>query len=109
METLGGLDIDDVAEKVYRTLLRMPGATVAELSDIVDIGTSQVRRALVSLERSGLVTRTPPPTARFLPVAPDVGIEALVLRKEGRLDAIRRLAESLMTDYRGPRRPDRPS
>jgi hypothetical protein len=94
------LDIDEVAEHIYRLLLRRPGATVTELSGVVDLGANRVRRALVSLERSGLVTRTATPTARFLPVAPDVGIEALVLRKEGELDAIRRLAESLMTDFR---------
>ncbi|MFE5688225.1 helix-turn-helix domain-containing protein [Streptomyces sp. NPDC056512] len=98
--TLQALGIDEVDERIYRTLLRLPGTTVAELSNAIGRDAGRVRRALASLERCGLVTRTPAPTARFLPVPPNLGIDALVRRKEHQLDAVRRLAETLMAQYR---------
>jgi hypothetical protein len=100
VDDLRVLDVDETAERVYRALLRSPGIDTAELSATLDLSVAGVRRATASLERAGLVTRTAGPTTRFRPVPPDVGIEALVLRKEGELEQVRRLSELLMAEYR---------
>lgn len=98
--SLTALDLRAAEERAYRALLRVPGSTVSQLADELGLGVGQARRALAALERSGLVSRTPGPGARFLPAAPDVGLEALVLDKEAELRRIRSLARQLMTEYR---------
>jgi len=100
VDDLRALDVDETAERVYRTLLRSPGSDAAGLSAALDLSVARVRRAVAALERAGLATRTAGPTARFRPVPPDVGLEGLVLRKEGELERVRRLAELLMAEYR---------
>ncbi|WP_162606318.1 helix-turn-helix domain-containing protein [Jiangella asiatica] len=109
MDTTGPLDdagpfaalgLGPVEERVYRTLLREPGTTAAELADFLDATRSRTRRALTVLERTGLVSRSPGAVARFLPAAPDVGLEALVRDREAQLSRIRTLGAQLMDDYR---------
>jgi hypothetical protein len=98
--TLATLGITELEERIYRILLRSPAVTVTELADAVGVAPGRVRRAVGSLERAGLVTRTPGPAARILPSAPEAAVEALVLRQEAELERIRALARSWVPAYR---------
>ncbi|WP_162605374.1 helix-turn-helix domain-containing protein [Jiangella ureilytica] len=97
---LGALGIGSIEERAYRTLLRLPGSTTAELAETLEIPRPRARRALAVLEHAGLVSRSTGTVARFLPAAPDVGLEALVRDKEAELGRIRTLGALLMEDYR---------
>ncbi|MGY4766946.1 MarR family transcriptional regulator [Kribbella sp. CWNU-51] len=97
---LAMLGVGEFEERAYRILLRSPGLTVAGLADRTGAEPARVRRAVGVLERSGLITRTPVPTPRLLPVAPDAAVEALVRRQESELGRIRALARSWVPEFR---------
>jgi DNA-binding transcriptional ArsR family regulator/DNA-binding CsgD family transcriptional regulator len=104
VQTLAPLGVDTVAEGVYRALLRAPGSGTGELAEQLDLSQVRVRRALATLERLGLVSRTPGAVPRYLPAAPDVGIAALILDREAALGRVRTTAQQWMEDYRAGRR-----
>lgn len=86
-------------------MLRSPGATAAQLAVTVGISPSTARRALDRLEVLGMLSRrgTPP---RFMAAAPDMAIDALVLRRREELERCRIAAASLLSEYReGAQRP----
>jgi Sugar-specific transcriptional regulator TrmB len=97
---LGAVGIGETEQRLYRLLLQRPGNTATDLAEELRLPASQVREALQALEINGLVTSTActPPT--FVPIAPDVGIEALVSRKRADLDQLRVVAGRLMAEYR---------
>lgn len=101
---LAPLGIGAVEESVYRRLLGSPGSTGAELAETLAISPVRLRRAVATLERLGLVSRTPGSVARFLPAAPDVGLAALVLDREAQLGRVRTTAQQWMEDYHAGRR-----
>lgn len=97
---LAALGIGADEEQVYRALLRSPGRTLSELTEALDLSQVRLRWILDSLERSGLVSRTSGVSSRYLPAAPDVGLEALILDRVAELERVRGLAETWMTEYR---------
>jgi DNA-binding transcriptional ArsR family regulator len=97
---LAALGIGADEEQVYRALLRSPGRTVSELTEALDLGPVRLRWILDSLERAGLVSRTSGASSRYLPAAPDVGLEALILDRVAELERVRGLADTWMTEYR---------
>lgn len=101
---LAPLGIGPVEETVYRTLLRSPGSTAAELAETLALSPMRLRRAVAGLERLGLVSRTPSTVTKFLPAAPDVGLAALVLDREAQLGRVRTVAQQWMEDYHAGRR-----
>lgn len=101
---LSSLGIGQVEEDCYRTLLRNPGATAAALAEGLDLDEPRIQRAANRLEQLGLVSHTPDETRRYLPAAPDVGLEALVLRREAELGRVRTLARMWMAEYHEARR-----
>ncbi|WP_165554157.1 helix-turn-helix transcriptional regulator [Kribbella capetownensis] len=94
------LGVGELGERAYRILLRSPGLTVTGLADRIGSPAARVRRVVTVLEQSGLVTRSPLPTPRLLPVAPDAAIEALVRRQESELERVRALAASWVPEFR---------
>ncbi|WP_298332570.1 helix-turn-helix domain-containing protein [Haloactinopolyspora sp.] len=98
--SLDVLGIGALEERIYRALLRRPGSTAAELADDLDLNRARLRRALAFLEHAGLVSHAPGAVTRYLPAAPDVGLEALVRDKEAELGRIRTMGALLMDDYR---------
>lgn len=98
--SLAPLGISEFEQQVYRHLLGAHGATVAELADALGVAPPRLRRAVTGLERAGMVTRTPGPANRYLPTAPDVAIETLVMNQQAELERVRALAMSWMPDYR---------
>jgi sugar-specific transcriptional regulator TrmB/DNA-binding CsgD family transcriptional regulator len=93
---LGGIGVTDAEERLYRTLIRLGGATVEELT-ITD------RTTLAGLEEKGLASRAAGPGERFVPAPPDVAIEALAARRHEELARARLAGSELMDEFRaGP-------
>lgn len=101
---LSPLGIDTTTERVYRALLRTPGSTTGQLADLLAVSPVRLRRATATLERLGLVSRTPDTVTRFVPAAPDVGLAPLILDQEAQLGRVRTAAQQWMADYHTGRR-----
>jgi DNA-binding CsgD family transcriptional regulator len=106
--SLRALGISQVEESVYRLLLRHPGCGISEIVQLLGTGRHSVRAALSGLEHYGLVSLSPGPQPRYVPVAPDVGMEALILRRQADLEEARTLANRLMTDFHEGQRAQSP-
>lgn len=91
--------ISELEERIYRTLIRTPRASLAQLAAAVDKSPLVTRRALDRLEAAGLISRQGNPS-KFIPAAPDRAIEALILRREEELERCRIAASSLLAEYR---------
>lgn len=105
---LRSLGVGRVDEDAYRALLRSPSSTADELAEMLEVGKGRIERAMASLEKNGLVSRTPGEVSRYLPTAPDVGLEALILSEEAELGHVRTLARLWMAEYQEGRRDSRP-
>jgi DNA-binding CsgD family transcriptional regulator len=66
---------------------------------MLEVGKGRIERAMATLEKIGLVSRTPGEVSRYLPAAPDVGLEALIMSREAELGHVRTLARLWMADY----------
>lgn len=104
VQSLVPLGIGAVEEQAYRALLRVPGSGAAELAERLGFSHARVRRAVATLERLGLVSRTSGAVTGFLPAAPDVGLAALILDQEAQLGRVRTTAQQWMEDYFAGRR-----
>jgi DNA-binding MarR family transcriptional regulator/DNA-binding CsgD family transcriptional regulator len=82
-------------ETVYLSLVRQGGATLRELTERTGLEIAQVSRAVVGLDRKGLVHRTPPPHERIVPVPPDLAVEQLIRRRIEDLERTREAAHRL--------------
>lgn len=102
------LGIGGVGERAYRTLLRSPSSTTADLAEMLDVSPARIEQAMAALEEVGLVSRTPGEVSRYLPAAPDVGLEALILSREAELGHIRTLARLWMAEYLEGQRDSQP-
>ena len=78
---LGGVGVDESEEHLYRTLIRLGTATVADLAAAADADEAPLRVTLAALEEKGLASRAPGPVERFVPAPPDVAVEALAARR----------------------------
>jgi len=107
-DSLQALGISQVEESVYRLLLRYPGSSMSEISQHLGAGRHSVRAAVSGLERHGLVSQSPSSQLLFFPVAPDVAMEALILRRQADLEQARTLAKRLMTSFHEGRRAQPP-
>jgi DNA-binding Lrp family transcriptional regulator len=100
--TLQPAGLSELEELVYRQLLRDPRASLSQLSTAVGRSAVVTRRALDRLETAGLISRQGKP-ARFIPAAPDMAIEALILRRQEELERCRLTAAALLGQYRNAR------
>lgn len=94
----GRLDILNISvaeECAYRWLLARPGANVTEIAQGLGMGNSKAQRLLDTIAAKGLATHTPDRPRRYLPVSPDIAIEALLQRRQDELDRARRLVPEL--------------
>lgn len=87
--------LNPAEETVYLSLVRQGGATPRELTDRTGLETARVSRAVVGLDRKGLVHRTPPPHERIVPVPPDLAVEQLIRRRIEDLERTREAAHRL--------------
>ncbi|WP_236591839.1 helix-turn-helix transcriptional regulator [Streptomyces sp. NHF165] len=103
---LDALDLDPVQQQIYEALV--DGAvTVPDLRSALGLGTARVRAALESLERLNLVGRFDADRPqgrggeeRYLPVAPEVAFESLLVAREEELQRTRRHIQLLATRFR---------
>lgn len=84
------------AESVYREMLRLPEAGVAELADSLGVAPDEVRARLDELAGLSLVEPDGPHTrsGRFLALPPEVAVEVLIAREEDRIASLQRELEA---------------
>lgn len=95
--------LSELEELVYRRLVRDPRVSLSQLSTAVGRSVVVTRRALDRLETAGLVSRGQGKPPRFIPAAPDMAIEALILRRQEELERCRLTAATLLAEYRTAR------
>lgn len=91
--------VSELEERAYRALLHRPQVTLTQLASTLGSSAVTTRRALDGLETAGLISRQGKPT-RFIPAAPDMAIEALIMRRQEELERCRIAAAGLLTQYR---------
>ncbi len=94
---LRAVGVDEFDERVYRALLRAPGAAPEALASIVDAPAARVGSALARLAELGLVRRT---EDGHTPNDPEPALAALVHRRAAELQAVRAGAADLAADFR---------
>ena len=97
--SLRPVGITEIEEAVYRDLVREPRATLTQLASAVGRSVVATRRALDGLETAGLISRQGKPS-RFIPAAPDMAVEALIMRRQEELERCRIAAADLLAQYR---------
>ncbi|UNS96710.1 helix-turn-helix transcriptional regulator [Streptomyces tubbatahanensis] len=100
---LEALDLDPVEQQVYEALV--DGAvTVGELRTAAGLSAARVRAALTALEKLNLVGRFAADRgqgeARYLPVAPEIAFESLLLAREEEIHRTRRHIQHLAARFR---------
>src|SRR5690606_14036026 len=86
---LGEIGISESEEQVYRALLGHRMATAADISRIVGLASRKTQQLLDAIEAKGLVTRSPERPRRYIPISPDIAVEALVRQRQDALDRTR--------------------
>ncbi len=99
---LDALGLEPVQQQTYEALV--DGAvTVSELRTTLGLSAAKVRETLGALEKLSLVGRYPGERRgeeRFLPVAPEVAFESLLLAREEAIHRTRRHIQLLATRFR---------
>ena len=96
---LRAVGVNEFDERVYRALLRSPGATPDDLVSTVDAPVAGVRSALARLVGLGLV-REAGQAGGHTPNDPEPALAALVHRREAELQVVRAAAADLTADFR---------
>lgn len=100
------LGISEPEERVYRWLLTHPPSVAIEAGRALGLSVSRMQNLLDRIETKGLATHSPERPRRYIPVSPDVALEAFALRRQEELRharaAIRELQEQAVAVH--PRR-----
>lgn len=91
------LGVSPEDERIYRSLLRQPGISAAELGRAVGRRPESIRLALDRLESVGLVTRLGT-SGGLVPTRPDVAVDVLVARKQQELARVQAEARTLLAE-----------
>jgi DNA-binding CsgD family transcriptional regulator/sugar-specific transcriptional regulator TrmB len=81
------LGLDDIAARVYRTMLTLPQVTVDELSDQLDLENKQVEVALDRLTELSLVRPSYEEDGSLRPISPEVGFEEFLAKQQEALNS----------------------
>jgi sugar-specific transcriptional regulator TrmB len=104
---LQAVGLNEFQERVYRTLLRFPTLSSADLGTKVEAGPARVRQALARLQELGLLR--PAGRGRYVPVSPDSALSMLVNRREAELNNVRSAIEELRGDFQAGQLVDNPA
>ncbi|MER5480876.1 helix-turn-helix domain-containing protein [Streptomyces sp. NPDC002734] len=103
LEVLG---LDEVCESVYRTILSHPESDFVDLREKVGLPEERLRQALDQLSELALVRPAAGLPARFRAVNPEVGIQAVIARRQervtaeqGRIEQLRSAAAQLSAEF----------
>jgi DNA-binding CsgD family transcriptional regulator len=96
-------------ERLYTVLIHSPRSTVAELATYAAVSSQQATRDLHRLVRHGLANRLPGKQARYIAVAPDIGIEPLLARQEDEIRQARLASSDLMKAFHEASRQQHPA
>src|SRR5262245_11948101 len=83
------LDLSPEEQAVYEAMLDSVPSDAEELSRRAGLDLPVLREALGGLETLGLISRLPGTRVRYRPVAPEVALDLLALRKEAALKEAR--------------------
>lgn len=89
------LGISESEEQAYRWLLLHPGATARDLSQELGMASGAGPRLMERLESKGLATHSPEQPRRYIPVSPDIAIEAIARQHEGEIQRARAAASEM--------------
>lgn len=82
-------------QRVYEFLIQNHSVTLQDISDVLGLSRTELRNALNTLERQGLVTASLGRPLKFSTTPPDVALEALILRRQEELERTRLTARTL--------------
>lgn len=97
---LAPLGIGEAEEQVYRSLLSHPDATVRDLAAALGMAPRTAQRLLDILEAKGLATHSPQRPRRYIPAAPDIAIERLIVQRQEGLEHARSAITALQEEAR---------
>jgi sugar-specific transcriptional regulator TrmB len=103
---LGPLGISESEELAYRSLLRHPDATARDLAVALGMSPRKTQRLLDVLEGRGLATHSPQRPRRYIPAAPDIAIERLIVQRQEGLERARSAIDDLQEETRVARPED---
>jgi sugar-specific transcriptional regulator TrmB/DNA-binding CsgD family transcriptional regulator len=104
---LATLGIGDAEETTYECLLAHPGATAQALAGALGRSLPQTLRLLAAIETKGLATHSPVRPRRYFPAAPEIAMEALLLRRQEDLEGARARVQELKESAKTHRREER--
>jgi len=87
--SLSVLGVTPLEEAAYRLLLRLPGATLADLAERLGGSLPQLEAAVQELERKGFATHAPEREPRLFAAPPDLAVESLLLVRQKELQLAR--------------------
>lgn len=98
-----GLGVSE--ERIYRLLLARGGATIAEVSRVLELSVRVSQRVLRVLEKKGLVTYSPEEVQRYSAVPPDIAADVLIAQRNSELHRARaamvKLRETTYSERKG--------
>ncbi|MDI3405393.1 helix-turn-helix domain-containing protein [Streptomyces cavernicola] len=97
---LGAIGLDEVQESVYRALVALGAADVADLAARVGLGESDTERAVRRLEQQGLAAQSSARPGRWVAAPPGVALGALLTQQRHELEQAELAAAVLTEEYR---------
>lgn len=76
------LGISEAEEQVYRWLVAHSGATVVEVAHALGLTPARAQYLLNTIRTKGMTTYTPEKPRRYIPVAPDIALSSIALRRQ---------------------------
>lgn len=90
--TFAVLGVSAEEERIYRWLLAHPGAHMREVAQALSASQHKTQRLLDMIEAKGLVTYSPQRPRRYIPSSPNIGMEALAIKRQ---DDLKRAREAI--------------
>jgi sugar-specific transcriptional regulator TrmB len=89
------LGISEMEERAYQFLLAHPSATTREISRGMRLSMRGTQRLLDAIEAKGLVTHSLERFRKYIPAAPDIAMEEMILKRQRDLQAARLRVQGL--------------
>lgn len=97
---LEALGISPAEEEVYGILTDAQSATVDQVARVLGMSDDQTGSILRSLQTKGLINSSAEDPQQFIPVAPDLALRVLILRRQEELERARMGLDHFLTRFR---------